>query len=124
MHTPIKTIRVAPAPAKIHPPKPIRNEIGKCQHGIYWPDHQDRPHGCSFCRPEVDADFLKDRRDVMKQAKTFVMPRILHSENQPFANVHDPSRCPQCQSQIHVEEPDGTWTCAECGEVWKGRSYE
>ncbi len=130
MHTPIKTIRVAPAPAKIHPPKPIRNQIGKCQHSIYWPDHQDRPHGCSFCRPEVDADFLKDRRDVMKQAKTFVMPRILHQKISPLPTcttlraARSVSRKSTLKNRTALGRVRNVAKCGKAGRMSEPLSYD
>jgi rubrerythrin len=88
---------------------------------VYWPKDQKFPHGCSFCNPHFDDSFLRPREEI-----NFVMPTGAHTHNalnntRLFANKHDPTRCPECQSNIHTVEKDG-WHCAECGTVWKGRA--
>jgi hypothetical protein len=92
--------------------------MNRCRHGIYWPEGQKFAHGCSFCNKTFDDSFLRPREEI-----NFVMPRSVSALDNSVlhANRHDPSRCPECDSQIHTVEKDG-WHCVECSHVWKGRA--
>jgi hypothetical protein len=96
----------------------------RCQHSIYLATPTElktrKSLNCSLCTPEVDSSFLRARAEVRTEASTFVMPRHMHNGDEIFANQHDRTRCPTCNSQIHTVEQN-SWRCAECDNSWKGR---
>jgi ribosomal protein L37AE/L43A len=97
--------------------------LPKCRHGVYLASPQEirtrQAFCCSFCNPHFDDSFLRPR--IERRAEAFlVVPRSL-ATGELRANRHDPSRCPECDSNIHYVEKT-CWRCAECGHNWKGRA--
>lgn len=98
---------------------PVRNDLSKCAHGVYFPKGHDAPF-CTLCSPTHVSHLLSlsvDPRGILR----FCRPR-----NQvAYANGHSNSQvCPQCACPMHyVPDPANplSWQCADCSHEWEGR---
>src|SRR5712692_6610465 len=98
---------------------PLQGSIRRCPHSVYWPTGHKIAFACGFCNP--------NHFDASTTARVPVFTRNKHRDPEvPWANKkhHAFSRCPKCDSTVHYESEvaGGPWTCADCGEKFKGRA--